>query len=141
MTALRTGVDETIDDDEELARFLTSPRQFNSTTARPTAFLPSGGETSVFRHGAEPSGSLWQIGRDNIVDGRTLLGAAILQVRQIRTALLDVIPVEPPPRHAVIVGWPVVASEPDIEKAQQRQRALMLASRATLLRLDSDAVS
>jgi hypothetical protein len=56
MRMLPSGLSEAIEDDENLARFLTSSSQFNAVMVKPSAFLPNptDGETSVFRHGSEP---------------------------------------------------------------------------------------
>jgi len=64
-------------------------------------------------------------------------GAAILTAAAVRSAQLDVLAEEPPPRHANIVGWPLFADDPDLQKAQQKERALILASRCALVRFDS----
>lgn len=38
---LPSGLPEQIDDDEDLARFLVQGNQFNATSVKPSAFLPS----------------------------------------------------------------------------------------------------
>jgi hypothetical protein len=50
----------------------------------------------------------------------------------VRSARLDVIADEPPPRHANIVGWTINA-DPTLQKAAQVERALEIASRCTLI--------
>jgi hypothetical protein len=139
---LASGLPETVNDDEDLARFLTSSGAFNTQMVKPSAFLPSprDRETSVFRHGREPKETLWAIGVEHVehaAAGRTLHGAAIVKAREVRAALLDVTADEPPPRHAVIRGWPYVANDPELQKAQQKERANSIASKATLLLLHS----
>ena len=61
---LPSGLPEHIDDDEDLARFLVQSNQFNSTSVKPSAFLPNRQdlETSVSRHGREPLARLWELG-------------------------------------------------------------------------------
>jgi hypothetical protein len=41
---------------------------------------------------------------------------------------------EPPPRHAVIRGWAYLDNDPELQKAQQKERANSIASKAMLLR-------
>ena len=38
---------------------------------------------------------------------------------------------EPPPRHAAVVGWPWL-EDPELQKAQQKERALVLAQASEL---------
>ena len=134
MAPLPSGLPETVGDDEDLARFLYSSSQYNSLMARPAAFLPNpkDRETSLFRHGREPRADLWRIGREHLPGGRTLHGAALVTARIVRTALLDVIASEPPARHAAVVGWPR-DDDPELQRAQQKERAILLAQAAELL--------
>lgn len=134
--ALCSGLAEIVDGEEHLARFLTSSSQFNSMGAKPSAFLPNprSGETSVFRHGSQPSESLWRIGAEHAAGVRTLHGAAIVKARHIRSAQLDVVAKEPPPRHANIVGWPWSQTDPEMAKAEQRERALLIVQHAEVVR-------
>jgi hypothetical protein len=127
---LPSGLHETIDDEEDLARFLTQSNQFNTIMVKPAAFLPNpkDRETSVSRHGPEPLKPLWEMGL--VAAGtRTLYGAAIFKARDVLIAKLEIQSKEPPPRHAVIVGWPWL-SDPDLQRAQQKERAAVLASAA-----------
>ena len=114
MRMLPSGLSEIIEDDEDLASFLTSSSQFNAVMVKPSAFLPNprDGETSVFRHGRGPRDGLWKIGREHAVGDRTLHGAAIFKARNVKEALLEVIATEPPPRHACIVRWPWLQDDP-----------------------------
>src|SRR5438552_15237575 len=107
MATLPSGLPDRVGDDEELARFLTQSNQFNAMIAKPAAFLPSlkDRETSVSRHGREPLERLWEVGLA-AAGTRTLYGAAIFKARAVRAAHLEVLPDEPPPRHAAIRGWP-----------------------------------
>jgi hypothetical protein len=135
MATLPSGLSEAIEDDEDLARFLTSSRQFSAEAVRAVAFVPrpSNDETSVFRHGSEPREGLWRTARDYAIGDRTLHGAAIFKARDVRAASMEVIPSEPPPRHASIVGWAPSSSEPDVVKAQRVRQALLIAQRARLV--------
>lgn len=134
MGTLGSGLPDQIGDDEDLARFLTQSSHFNALMAKPAAFLPSVKyrETSVSRHGSQPLESLWAIGA-KAAGGRTLYGAAIFKAGSVRAAQLDVLHDEPPPRHAAIRGWPWGGADPELQKAQQREMAAVLASKAVLL--------
>jgi hypothetical protein len=131
---LASGLPDIVADNEDLARFLTSSRLFNAQMPKPAAFLPSASdrETSVFRHGSEPRDELWAIGDEHV--GRTIHGAAIVKAYDVKAALLDVLASEPPPRHAVLVGWPWLDDDPELQKAQQKERAAQIASKAELFR-------
>lgn len=131
MEKLLSGLPDEIDDEEDLARFLTQRSQFNTTIIKPAAFLPSplDQETSVFRHGREPLTQLWEIGAAAAGE-RSLHGAAIFKARDVRSSRLDVFADEPPLRHAAIRQWPSIENDPDEQKAQQKERAVMLASAA-----------
>lgn len=134
MRTLPSGLPEAVGGAKDLARFLTSSSQYNSQMAKPAAFLPNprDRETSVFRHGREPRPELWRIGREHVARERPLHGAALLRARDVREALLDVTATEPPPRHAGIVGWPWL-DDPELQKAQQKERAVLLAQASELL--------
>jgi hypothetical protein len=128
---LPSGLPEFVGDDESLARFLTSSSHFNTQVVKHAAFLPSADrETSVFRHNGDPAGDLWAIGAEHL--GRVFYGAAVVAAREVRAASLEVSADEPPPRHAVIKGWPQL-DDPDLQKAQQKERALLIAAKASRL--------
>lgn len=97
------------------------------------AFLPRDGETSVFRHGADPHDQLWALAHDYALGTRTLHGAAIVKARVIRAAGLEVRPDEPPPPHAVIAGWAAEGVDPAEAKVEQKRQALLLAEGAGVL--------
>lgn len=127
MPNLPSGLPEQISDDEYLARFLTQSKWFNTVCVKPVAFLPYKGETSVFRHGAKPVGSLWKIADEENLP--KVHGAAIITARNVRESGLDVFSDEPPPRHAAIRNWPA-NTDSVFEKAQQLDLALKLAEAA-----------
>ena len=133
---LASGLPEVVADDEDLARFLTSRSQFNSQAVKPAAFLPSpeDRETSVFRRGSEPHHALWAVGQEHVAGDRTLHGVAVVKAHAVRAAQLDVIADEPPPRHAAIRGWPWLEGDPELRKAQQKEKAALISSAATLFR-------
>lgn len=135
MATLPSGLPERIDDDEALARFLTSSSQFNTLIVKPSAFLPNpkNGETSVFRHAAEPRDTLWEIGAIYVAGDRTLHGAAVFKARHVREARLEVKAHEPPARHANIVDWPAAGADLQMIRAEQKERALVIAQFAELV--------
>jgi hypothetical protein len=131
MATLPSGLPDLVHDEEDLARFLTQSNQFNALMAKPAAFLPNpkDRETSVFRHGRTPSETLWAIGL--VPAGtRTLYGAAIFRAQAVRMACLQVMADEPPPRHAAIRGWPWIETDPDLQKAKQKELAVLIARAA-----------
>ena len=136
MEMLPSGLPERVHDDEDLARFLASSSHFNSKMVKPSAFLPrrKDNTTSVFRHGSEPCDRLWQIGDVELARVRRIYGVAFIKARQVRAASLDVAGKEPPPRHANIIGWPTAGDDPEMKKAQQIERAAMIAQHAELAR-------
>lgn len=136
MEMLPSGLPERVHDDEDLARFLMSSRHLSGTIVKLQAFLPNpkDGVTSVFRHGGEPRGRLWQIGQAIIPPGRHIHGAAIVNALKVRAASLDVAGEEPPPRHANIIGW--YSASDEMKKAEQLEQAAAIAQYAELIRRD-----
>lgn len=131
MVTLPSGLPEQVAEDEDLARFLVQSNQYNTVLVKPAAFLPSpkDRETSISRHGAEPSDRLWEIGLVAAGD-RKLHGAAIIRAQHVTSAQLKVVADEPPPRHAVIRDWPWIEGDPELQKAKQKEKAAVLASAA-----------
>lgn len=133
---LDSGLPEHVDDDEDLARFLFHTKDYStqSQAVKTKTFLPSkkDRETSVFRHGAEPRAGLWRLG-EQTAKGRTLRGAGIIKATNVRKVHLDVLALEPPPRHAVIINWPWLENDTDKLKAERIEKAQFLASKAVLL--------
>jgi hypothetical protein len=72
---------------------------------------------------------LWELGLP-ATGGRTLRCAAVVKAAGVRGAQLEVSPDEPPGRHAVITGWPWHESDLELQKAKQKERALLLSSAA-----------
>jgi len=135
MATLPSLLDETVADGEPLARFLLSSSHFNSRSVKASAFLPNptDQDSSVFRHGGEPREGLWEIAKQEVAGERTVHGAGIVIAAQVREVKLAVNSAEPPDRHAVITDWPWFPSDPDIQKARQKELALILASQAKLV--------
>lgn len=133
---LPSGLPETVADDEELARLLRSSGHFTSTVVKASAFMPAkDGKTSVMRHGSEPREELWNLARHFLGQETRFHGAAICTARSIRQQRLDVVPDEPPPRHANIINWPLNA-DAELQKARQKELALAIASVSELVRIE-----
>jgi len=138
---LPSGLPEAVENDEPLARFLTSSRQFNSTMARPAAFLPNKkkGTLSTCRHGPDPLTKLQELGREYFhgQENVRVHGAAIVLTRHVLAIdPLRVEASEPPTRHADIAGWirSAHANEPRWEKADNLHLATAIARQADLVR-------
>lgn len=134
MSTLPSGLDGNIDDDEHLVRFITQSNQFNSKIPKPSLFLPNKNdrETSVFRHDPEPVDKLWSIGK-MAANEREIHGAAIITARSVRATGLTVEADEPPPCHAAIRNWPWNDVDLELQKAQQKELALLISRDAKLL--------
>jgi len=102
--------------DEPLSRFLTESGHFTLPgRTKKKAFEPGFNseqqrhETSLFRISALSDSEIWDIGVAEVATPRNkpLLARTDILAGSVRGhAPLDVIEDEPPPRHAVIVGWP-----------------------------------
>jgi len=114
---------------EVLSRFIMQMNWFrpSDNRVRYAAFMPNpkNGETSVFRISSISDREVWEIGgrevglkRDKPLLGRADIGASFVITKE-----LNVMPSEPPVRHANIAGWPE-------EKSEQRLVALELAAKA-----------
>ncbi len=112
---------------EMLSRFIFHRNLIRSSnnTVKPAAFKPRDGKTSVFRISNLIEHEVWEIGEREVVPSRgyPLLGRADLSASTVINKGLEVIPQEPPTRHANIVGWPD-------EKSKLQMIALELAAEA-----------
>lgn len=133
MNRLPSGLPELVADEETLARFLTSSGQFAASKGivKGAAFLPKNFETSVFRHGREPSEDLWALGRTAVQD-RALYGAGFVSAASVRDAGLEARADEGPPRHANLIGWPAMPADPELEKSKHKDMANVIAGKARL---------
>src|SRR5579871_7048060 len=113
MATLPSGLPNLIDDREDLTRFITQSNHFNSTMAKPAAFLPNPAfrNTSVFRCGPVPE-SIRQMWQNTNHGERTLKAAAVFKAGELRKIGLDAIAKEPPLAHANIEGWPWLDNDP-----------------------------
>lgn len=114
---------------EVLSRFImqTNWYRLSDNGVRYAAFMPNpkNGETSVYRISGISDREVWEIGdrevglrRDKPILGRADIGASF-----VITKGLNVVPSEPPIRHANIIGWPE-------QKSEQRLVAIELAAEA-----------
>lgn len=134
---LPSGLSEVVGCDETVARFLTTKSQFNSFGPKLSAFLPTKDpvETSVTRHIGEPAEELWKLAEPLCVSiGRDVKGAALVLAEKVNESGLSVEADEPPDRHAAIRGWPINNQDPEAEKAERKERALLLADHAVMKR-------
>jgi hypothetical protein len=125
---------------EIVARFILSRSHFTPESSRvnPRALEPSRQDnaTSVFRTHDLDEDRIWLLGRDAVAvpRGRPLYGRADMNSQSIRDVGLLLVSNEPPPRHALITGWP-----PDKHAAMSK--AQELAARATLVLNPSPAAA
>ncbi len=90
--------------------------------------MPSHGEVSVFRIDALDQSAIWEIGSAVAMKReRTLYSRGDTKASDARKVGLDILPDEPPPRHANLVGWP------ESDKPRQKVIALQIAAAATLV--------
>jgi hypothetical protein len=122
-----------VQDRENLSRFIFSRRHFSQQPARvkAEAFMPDSGEVSVFRVDHLAETEIWRIGSSVVRrESRTLHARGDILAHDVKRNSLDVVPSEPPPQHAAIVGWP------ENDKGRQKLIALELA-RASVLIMNS----
>lgn len=83
------------------------------------------GETSVFRTSGISDKEIWHIGEREVAmsQEKPILGRTDISVGGVFKNGLEVIPHEPPEKHANIIGWPNI-------KSKQRLIALELESEA-----------
>ena len=81
------------------------------------------------RHGRVPPKGLKALGTA-AAGTRKLYGAALFKAADVRGVALAVESSEPPLRHALIVGWPWNDADPEMQKARQKELAVLLCSAA-----------
>lgn len=91
-------------------------------------------ELSVFRVTGLEEPAVRAIG-DDVASQRQkpLVGRGDVNTGHIRRVGLDVVPAEPPPRHAHITGWPVLGGNPKEDKGRQKLIAMQLVVGAKLV--------
>lgn len=84
------------------------------------------GETSVFLTKELSNEEVWSVAETYIeAGGRKVRARAELAARFVEHTKLRLVPDSPPPRHAIIIGWPA-------EKDEKKARALELAQASVL---------
>jgi hypothetical protein len=131
---LPSGLSAQPSPEERLARALFSDNQFNSTGPKFSAFMPSATDkTSVFRQcDHDPALLSAACAAAASGHGKPAKRVAICTVAQVLDVKLDVVPSEPPPRHADLMGWPI-HSDPERQKAERKLAAMQLAAVATVV--------
>lgn len=118
---------------ETLSRFILQREWYrpSDNSVKFAAFLPNpkNGETSVFRITGISDKEIWHIGDREVAKdpNRSILGRADISASNVVEKGLEILPREPPERHANIVGWPG-------EKSKQKLIALELAAEAHFYR-------
>lgn len=116
---------------EVVTHYILSKSEYSVTKSqvKPRALEPSSedGSISVFRIQDLDDNEIWQLGRQkvNIPGNQALRARADITVSSIRAANLRVRAEEPPPRHALVFGWPE-------NKDAIMAKAQVLAAQATL---------
>jgi len=114
---------------ETLSRFILRRDWYrpSDNTVKYAAFLPNpkNGETSVFRISGISDNKVWDLGDREVAKdpNKPILGRANISASNVVAKGLEVLPSEPPERHANIIGWPE-------EKSKQKLIALELAAEA-----------
>jgi hypothetical protein len=95
---------------ESLSRFIFDKGLIRpDNTLRHTMFMPNkkNGETSVFRISEIPEEQIWNIAVDIAKKKiKQLFGRADILASKVFSKELQVVPKEPPPKHANIIVWP-----------------------------------
>ncbi len=135
-----SGLGGEILESESLARFLLQSDDFSKTQLRvkPRAFMPmfndtrNQWETSVTRTINFSDIEIHAIGGEVAAERqKTYYGYASTQNSSVSQADLHSAPDEPPPRHALILGWSK-DTDKDMRKAVNQSKAQVLASDAAL---------
>lgn len=126
-----------ISDDERLSRFIFDRDAFTASTGRVNfrQFLPPKAvahaeEVSAMRTELLAEQRVWSLGQETAAagSGRRVRARGDFRAPAVRASRagawqLDVRPFVPPPRHALVVGWPPV-SERDARKSLAQQLRL-----------------
>jgi hypothetical protein len=113
-----------VTESESLSRFIFEKGLIRPDyTLRHTVFMPNkkNGETSVFRISGISEEQIWNIAFD-VAKKRVkqLFGRADILASKVFAKELQVVPKEPPPRHANIIGWP---DDPSLTKSIAQELA------------------
>ncbi|MDX2066121.1 MAG: hypothetical protein SFX74_10290 [Fimbriimonadaceae bacterium] len=126
---LPSGLNDTVADEEKLARFVDGSNKKNASGANWRAFFPPlNGELSAARCGSFPA-ELERLAKLYLGHDETF-GAAIFEAGSVRECGLDVTPSEPPEKHCNVSGWPSV-QDLEEQKAMRKQKAMQLLAQVT----------
>ncbi len=109
---LSTPLSFNIAPDEIVTHYILSTSEYSvqksQVKARALEPSPLDQSTSVFRIHALQENEIWQLGHENvnIPGNQTLRGRADISITSITSVSLQIRPDEPPPRHALVFGWP-----------------------------------
>jgi hypothetical protein len=123
-----------IEPQERTSRFLCETEHFNRTKqfVKFRGFLPRAQDIdlSVSRTAGLRESEVWALADLRVAQpsGRAVIARGDLTPQDVRNLSLDVVPDEPPPAHALIVGWP-----PPAEKERRKTLAAQLAEKAQLV--------
>jgi hypothetical protein len=131
MATLPSGLSDSIDPSERLARFLRSGSHVAKSLARvkAAAFLPApDNDTSVFRVDGIQDTEVTALGAEHVPQS-SKHGAAVLEAEWVSDEDLLVEAKEPPFRHANIRGWATLEDKV-AQKLKRKSVAAILAERS-----------
>jgi hypothetical protein len=123
-----------VEPQERISRFLCEAEHFNRAKqfVKFRAFLPriQDIDLSVSRTAGLREGEVWVLADLHVgqPSGRLVIARGDFTPQDVRNVSLDVVPDEPPPAHALLVGWP-----PAAERERRKTLAFKLAERAQLI--------
>lgn len=135
--ALASDLSQTIDGEEQIARFIRQSRFVTKGTGRikHPAFLPAADdETSVFRVDGADQDEIRGMAEEHVKE-RSKNGAAIFKASAVIDAKLLIEAKEPPPRHANIRVWSMNA-DLDLRKSERKTSAMILAEESKWMNWD-----
>jgi len=91
---------------------------------------PKDGRLSVARHGGDPIEESERIAREDF-NLPKVYGVGVVVASAFREEGLNFDADDEPPRHADVIGWPCSESDPEFAKSQQKEKAIVLAHKAT----------
>ena len=115
-----------VDSSETLTHYLFKGEYGNGHVKHRALQPPLGGVLSAFRVDGLMEGDIWDIASRHVetTSGRPIMARADFDAGSVRMLGLEVIPAEPPVRHAHLTNWPDKAAIVSI--AQQLAASAML---------------
>lgn len=138
--ALPSGLPEVVDNDEFISRFLTQSNHYSQAFVKPVAFMPNSKNLrlSVVRHDANPVSESERIAREDFCLPKAY-GVAVVLAEDVRLEELEFDANDMPHRHADVINWPWIASDPEWSKAAQKLKAIALAQKAARILFPASA--